>query len=80
MLKALGKPIMDSLYNMRKQEEEVPGKDRRVFPKDGEVDPGKLQARGPDGNSKQNSNINLCTDDFKPLGKRSSPPASLYFR
>lgn len=35
------------------------------------VDPGKLQAGEPDGNSRQNSNINLCTDDFKLLRKRS---------
>lgn len=29
MLRALGKAIMDSLCNMRKQEEEVPGKQRQ---------------------------------------------------
>jgi len=36
-----------------------------------EVDPGKLQAGEPDGNSRQNSDINLCTDDFELLGERS---------
>lgn len=36
-----------------------------------EVDPGKLQAGEPDGNSKHKSNLSLCTDDIKLFGKRS---------
>lgn len=64
---------MDSLCNTRKQEESGArqAKTGEFFQKMENVHPGRLQAGGPDGNSRQNSNINLCTDDFKLFGKRS---------